>query len=65
MNLFTTLSDVLGNGCTATITITCVDNVASRIAIGKWLRKRTSGIDDTKAIYWLDFGNQLDRGQVF
>lgn len=48
----------------ANITITCVDNVASRIAIGKWLRKRTSGIDDTKAIYWLDFGNQLDRGQV-
>lgn len=48
---------------TANITITCVDNIPSRIAIGKALRER-QGYDQKNAIYWLDFGNQLDRGQV-
>ena len=47
----------------ANITITCVDNVNARIAIGKNLRG-TNGFDDRMQIYWLDFGNQLDRGQV-
>ena len=47
----------------ANITITCVDNVASRIQIGKILRSG-GGIDQHHALYWLDFGNQLDRGQV-
>lgn len=49
---------------TANITITCVDNVASRISIGKNLRSLADGFDDRMCIYWLDFGNQLDRGQV-
>lgn len=47
----------------ANITITCVDNIESRKIIGKQLRK-TRGYDETLAIYWLDFGNQVDRGQV-
>lgn len=52
------------NDCNpANITITCVDNIASRMKIGEMLRSRT-GVDDMEALYWLDFGNQLDRGQV-
>lgn len=47
----------------ANITITCVDNVKSRLEIGRTLR-RSMCHDDMKALYWLDFGNQLDRGQV-
>ena len=50
-------------GVHANITITCVDNVASRIQIGRGLRTKI-GVDHQKALYWLDFGNQLDRGQV-
>ncbi len=48
----------------ANITITCVDNVASRMTTGKVLRSVRGGVDDNEALYWLDFGNQLDRGQV-
>lgn len=51
------------NSAIANITISCVDNVASRIQIGKILRFG-GGVDHQKALYWLDFGNQLDRGQV-
>ena len=51
------------NFASANITITCVDNVNARIIIGKNLRK-SYGYDNTLPIYWLDFGNQLDRGQV-
>lgn len=47
----------------ANITITCVDNVNARIVIGKNL-KRKRCYDDQLPIYWLDFGNQLDRGQI-
>lgn len=47
----------------ANITITCVDNLAARITIGKNLRNK-GGYDNTKALYWVDFGNQTDRGQV-
>ena len=49
------------------ITISCVDNVASRIRIGNYLRdKKTNsgGYDMHRKYYWLDFGNQTDRGQV-
>lgn len=49
----------------ANITISCVDNVKSRIEIGKHLRnKDLRHSDESKALYWLDFGNQTDRGQV-
>lgn len=48
------------------ITLTCVDNVASRIAIGQRLRKLNKDrlSDETTPWYWMDFGNQTDRGQV-
>lgn len=51
---------------TANITISCVDNIASRINIGKSLRDsaRCNYRDTARPIYWLDFGNQTDRGQV-
>lgn len=51
----------------ANITITCVDNVKSRIAIGKFLRKMSKskdGNDMHNAMYWLDFGNGATSGQV-
>ena len=52
--------------CTpANITISCVDNVKSRLAIAEFLRYNTNGnSDQLKPYYWLDFGNQTDRGQV-
>lgn len=50
--------------CNANITISCVDNVKSRIAIGKKLRERIIYHDEMTPLYWLDFGNQTDRGQV-
>lgn len=48
------------------ITITCVDNVASRIEIGNTLRDHKPGgkAEEFETYYWLDFGNQTDRGQV-
>lgn len=49
------------------ITITCVDNVKSRLLIGKYLKERenkSGGYDENRPYYWLDFGNQADRGQV-
>lgn len=54
---------------TANITITCVDNVAARIKIGKFLRKnRGNGkgrnSDLCRPFYWLDFGNTTDTAQV-
>jgi PRTRC genetic system ThiF family protein len=51
---------------THNITMTCVDNVASRITIGKRLRETEHRRfnDDQIPMYWIDFGNQTDRGQV-
>lgn len=48
------------------ITITCVDNVNSRIDIGKQVRVKTKNNPSVEMhpYYWLDFGNQTDRGQV-
>ena len=48
-----------GNG---NIIVSCVDNVASRLAIKKGLKKR--GYDYEKCYYWLDFGNAQKTGQV-
>ncbi|WP_286150976.1 PRTRC system ThiF family protein [Bacteroides acidifaciens] len=50
----------------ANITITCVDNVKTRLEIGKLskLKQHHNGYDEKKGYYWLDFGNQTDRGQV-
>lgn len=51
---------------TANVTITCVDNVNSRIEIGKFIRKAKSSTnnDCEQPFYWLDFGNTTDSGQV-
>ncbi len=50
---------------TFNITITCVDNVKTRIDIGNMVRAFSERVyDDKMPIYWLDFGNQTDRGQV-
>lgn len=51
---------------TANVTITCVDNVKSRIEIGKFIRKAKSSANDDREqpFYWLDFGNTTDCGQV-
>lgn len=47
------------------ITLTCVDNVSSRIEIGSMLRDHGNGKgDEYLPYYWLDFGNQTDRGQI-
>lgn len=50
----------------ANVTISCVDSVKAREFIGKHLRsvKVERGEDMKKPIYWIDFGNQQDRGQV-
>lgn len=49
----------------ANITISCVDNVKSRLAIHKHLKEITH-ISDIyeKPIYWLDFGNTQNTGQA-
>lgn len=50
---------------TANITISCVDNVKSRLTIHKHLQK-TKQIADIyqKPLYWLDFGNTQKTGQA-
>lgn len=49
---------------TANITISCVDSVKARMEIGKHIRLRGTFYDMDRPYYWLDFGNQQDRGQV-
>lgn len=48
----------------ANIVISCVDTVGARLSIDKNLRNNTHGYDYDRFIYWLDFGNLMDRGQV-
>lgn len=48
----------------ANIIISCVDTVKARLAIDKKLRNNRQGYDYSRFIYWLDFGNLTDRGQV-
>jgi PRTRC system thiF family protein len=45
------------------IIISCVDSVKSRILIGNSIKGR-SGIDYRRRLYWLDFGNGTNFGQV-
>lgn len=49
----------------ANITISCVDNVKSRLTIHKHLKdvKHVSDVHE-KPLYWLDFGNTQKTGQV-
>lgn len=47
------------------ITITCTDNIASRIGFGKLLRKRSvSYRSHITPLYWLDMGNGQTSGQA-
>ena len=45
------------------LTISCVDTVKSRLDIAKRL-KDFKTFDYEKPMYWLDFGNMTDRGQI-
>lgn len=50
---------------TANITISCVDNVKSRMAISAHLKKKHKITDVyEKPYYWMDFGNTQKTGQV-
>ena len=51
------------NSPTANITISCVDTVKARRQIAHGLRQQ-SMYDRDKVLYWLDFGNTADSGQV-
>lgn len=53
------------NATSANITISCVDNVKSRLSIYTHLKQKDS-INDVyeKPLYWLDFGNTQKTGQV-
>lgn len=50
----------------ANITITCTDNVQSRIDLWKFLQKAREihYYDAEKPLYWMDFGNAQTTGQV-
>ena len=50
----------------ANITITCTDNIRSRLTLWKFLKKvRKENFSDHSApIYWMDFGNSQTKGQV-
>ena len=54
----------LFNNKAANITITCVDNIQSRLSVSDFLRyTRNYGSPITNCQYWLDFGNTTDHGQ--
>ena len=46
------------------IVISCVDTVKARLMIAGHLKKCNRYADYEKPMYWLDFGNMTDRGQV-
>jgi PRTRC genetic system ThiF family protein len=48
----------------ANIIIICVDNVKSRLEVGNLLSQPDRGEIFVKPIYWLDFGNTQNAGQV-
>nr|DAJ26488.1 MAG TPA: PRTRC system ThiF family protein [Caudoviricetes sp.] len=45
------------------IIISCVDSVKSRLSIEKAINGK-SGIDQSRRLYWMDFGNGTNFGQV-
>ena len=49
--------------CKENIIISCVDSVKSRLSIEKAINGK-SGIDRSRRIYWMDFGNGTNFGQV-
>jgi PRTRC genetic system ThiF family protein len=54
-----------GDNC-ATITISCVDTVKARFEIGDILKAvgKQFGNNRSRPLYWMDFGNSKDSGQV-
>ena len=54
------------DGERANITISCVDTVKARLSIAKQLKTtgRYHSYDYNKSLYWLDFGNMTNTGQV-
>lgn len=52
--------------CSASITISCVDSVRARFEIGEILRALGRNAENRRSrpLYWLDFGNSKDSGQV-
>ena len=58
---------VSSNDCIANITITCTDNVKSRLDMWKYLisvRADRYQTDYSTPLYWMDFGNAQTTGQV-
>ncbi|MDR3142540.1 MAG: PRTRC system ThiF family protein [Tannerellaceae bacterium] len=48
----------------ANITVSCVDSARARIDIAGKLSSVPGGVDHRKPLYWLDFGNTVNAGQV-
>lgn len=48
---------------TASIIITCLDSIAQRIEVMTAFKKAKNHVDYPK-IYWMDYGNEYDIGQV-
>ncbi|MEG1544485.1 MAG: PRTRC system ThiF family protein [Tannerellaceae bacterium] len=46
------------------IYISCVDSAKARLFIEDSLRRSVFGYDHTRKMYWLDFGNTVNSGQV-
>lgn len=46
------------------IIISCVDNVSTRVLIGKNFKDKSQGADENICWYWLDLGNAQKCGQV-
>ncbi|MEG1544002.1 MAG: PRTRC system ThiF family protein [Tannerellaceae bacterium] len=51
-------------GRPANIMISCVDSVKSRLAIANAIRNGSNSIDHKQKMYWMDFGNGANHGQV-
>ncbi|GEM67582.1 thiazole biosynthesis adenylyltransferase ThiF [Sphingobacterium mizutaii NBRC 14946 = DSM 11724] len=56
------------NEKTSNFVITCTDNISSRIQVSNLFKKDTSflnkSFDNNSLLYWLDFGNSRNIGQV-
>lgn len=60
--------DGKGGDAWATITLSCVDTVQARFDIAEIIAVQSKSLGGTnyrdKPLYWMDFGNSLDTGQV-
>ena len=63
-NDWTAVPEPFDNKQQANITISCVDNIKSRLQIAKQLSTSNKGYDYNKRLYWIDFGNTVNSGQV-